>query len=182
VRFDESALQLVALMPDQQTLLCFDLIFGPDDHVFTVMAHFDNWIAILEGLNALPGYSRILSGHGEPTVHSAIGATIVYLRKAREVHAATGNPAEYASRLKAIFHNRQNPGWVDISASLLYEVVDAYVTAILGAPRILRQTPAKCSSRIQLVHAEEAAGSVHTRLGSQLVERARSWNWATEYL
>jgi len=124
----ESALQLVALMPDQQTLLGFDLIFGPDDHVFTVMAHFDNWIAILEGLNALPGYSRILSGHGEPTVHSAIGATIVYLRKAREVHAATGNPAEYASRLKAIFHNRQNAGWVDISASLLYEVVDAYVT------------------------------------------------------
>jgi hypothetical protein len=79
-------------------------------------------------LNALPGCSRILSGHGEPTVHSAINATIAYLQKAREAHAATIDPMDYASRMKAIFHNRQNPGWVDISASLLYEVVDAYVT------------------------------------------------------
>jgi hypothetical protein len=124
----ESALQLVALMPDQQTLLGFDLVFGPNDHVFTVTAHFGNWIAILEGLNARPGCSRILSGHGEPTVHSAINATIAYLQKAREAHAATSDPMDYASRMKATFHNRQNPGWVDISASLLYEVVDAYVT------------------------------------------------------
>ena len=124
----ESALQLVALMPDQQTLLGFDLVFGPNDHVFTVTANFENWIAILEGLLSLPGYSRILSGHGDPTDHLAIDATIAYLQKAKEVHDATSDPMEYASRMKAIFHNRQNPGWVDISASLLYEVVDAYVT------------------------------------------------------
>ena len=124
----ESALQLVALMPEQQTLLGFDLVFGPNDHVFTVTADFENWIAILEGLNALPGYSRILSGHGEPTDHSAINATIAYLHEAKEVHAATNDPLEYANRMKAIFRDRRNPGWVDISASLLYEVVAAYVT------------------------------------------------------
>jgi glyoxylase-like metal-dependent hydrolase (beta-lactamase superfamily II) len=124
----ESALQLVALMPEQQTMLGFDLVFGPNDHVFTVTAHFENWIAILEGLIALPGYNRILSGHGEPTVPFAINATIAYLRKAKEVHAATNDPLEYASRMKAIFHDRRNPGWVDISGSLLYEVVTAYVT------------------------------------------------------
>src|SRR5262245_20670012 len=124
----ESALQLVALMPEQQTMLGFDLVFGPNDHVFTVTAHFENWIAILEGVNALPGYSRIVSGHGEPTVHSAIDATIAYLQKAKVAHTATSDPMEYASKLKAIFRNRHNPAWVDISASLLYEVVDAYVT------------------------------------------------------
>ena len=124
----ESALQLVALMLDQQTLLGFDLVFGPNDHVFTVTAHFENWIAILDGLNALPGCSRIMSGHGEPTVHSAINATIAYLQKAKEAYSATSDTMEYASRMKAIFCNRQNPAWVDISASLLYEVVDAYVT------------------------------------------------------
>ena len=69
-----------------------------------------------------------MSGHGEPTVHSAINATIAYLQKAKEAYSATSDAMEYASRMKAIFCNRQNPAWVDISASLLYEVVDAYVT------------------------------------------------------
>jgi glyoxylase-like metal-dependent hydrolase (beta-lactamase superfamily II) len=122
----ESALQLVALMPDLQTLLAFDLIFAPNEHVFTVTSHFENWITVLEGLNRLSGYNRILSGHGEPTDRSAINATIAYLREGRHVHASTTDPAEYASRMKAIFHDRQHPEWIDLSASLLYSVVDAY--------------------------------------------------------
>jgi len=32
-------------MPEQQTLLGFDLVFAPDEHVFTVTAHFNNWNA-----------------------------------------------------------------------------------------------------------------------------------------
>jgi glyoxylase-like metal-dependent hydrolase (beta-lactamase superfamily II) len=60
----ESALQLVTIMPDQRTLLAFDLAFAPNEHVFTVTAHFDNWMQILDGLNALPTYDCILSGHG----------------------------------------------------------------------------------------------------------------------
>ena len=122
----ESALQLVALMPDLQTRLAFDLIFAADEHVFTVTSHFESWIAILQRLNRLTGYNRILSGHGEPTDHSAIDATIAYLRKGKEVHASTRDPAEYASRMKAIFPDRRHPEWIDLSASLLYSVVDAY--------------------------------------------------------
>jgi hypothetical protein len=30
----ESALQLVAIMPEQRSLLAFDLAFGPNEHVF----------------------------------------------------------------------------------------------------------------------------------------------------
>ena len=123
----ESAVQLVALMPDQQTLLGFDLIFAPDQHVFTVAPHFDNWIAILESLNALPGFPCILSGHGEPTDHSAIAATIAYLKKGREVYAATRDANAYASRMIAAFPERQHPNWIELSATLLYGVVDAYV-------------------------------------------------------
>ena len=123
----ESAVQLVALMPDQQTLLGFDLIFAPDQHVFTVAPHFENWIAILESLNALPGFPCILSGHGEPTDHSAIAATIAYLKKGREVYAATRDANAYASRMIAAFPERQHSNWIELSATLLYGVVDAYV-------------------------------------------------------
>ena len=55
-----------------------------------------------------------MSSHGEPTVHSAINATISYLQKAKEAFSATSDAKGYASRIKAIFCNRQNPAWVDI--------------------------------------------------------------------
>jgi len=122
----ESALQLVALLPDIQTLLAFDLVFAPDEHVFTVTNHFENWIAILEKLNRLSGYNCILSGHGEPTDRSAIDATIAYLRKGKEVHASTGNPSEYASRMKEQFRYLRHPEWIDLSATLLYSIMDVY--------------------------------------------------------
>lgn len=125
----ESALQLVALMPDVQTLLAFDLVFAPNEHVLTVTSHFDNWIAILEELNSLPGYDRVLSGHGNPTDHSAIDATIAYLRKGKEVYAATRDAAEYAGAMKEAFSDRRHPEWIDLSASLLYGVIDAYDVA-----------------------------------------------------
>jgi len=48
-----------SFMPEQQTLFGFDLVFAPDEHVFTVTAHFNNWNRILWS-NELPGYSRIL--------------------------------------------------------------------------------------------------------------------------
>jgi Metallo-beta-lactamase superfamily len=57
----EAATQLVTLIPDQRTLLGFDLIFAPNEHVFTVTPHFNNWIRILEELNAVSGYDHILS-------------------------------------------------------------------------------------------------------------------------
>ena len=122
----ESVLQLVALMPQQETLLAFDLAFAPTEHVFTVTPHFDNWIGILQTLNAMTGYSRVLSGHGEPTDRSALDATVAYLRKGKEIYATAGNPTEYASRMKAAFPDRRHPGWIDLSASLLYGVIDAY--------------------------------------------------------
>ncbi len=124
----ESAVQLVTLMPDQKTMLGFDLLFAPDQHVFTVAPHFDNWIGILDGLNALPGYDCVLSGHGEPTDRSAISATVDYLRKGEAVHAATRRPEAYASAMKAAFPDRRHPEWIELSAELLYGVVDAYVT------------------------------------------------------
>jgi glyoxylase-like metal-dependent hydrolase (beta-lactamase superfamily II) len=124
----ESALQLVALMPAQRTLLAFDLAFAPDEHVFTVTPYFDNWIDILRGLNALPTYDVVLSGHGEPTDRSAIDATMAYLRKGKEMYAGTRDPEAYASGMKMAFPGRRHPGWIDLSASLLYGVIDAYVT------------------------------------------------------
>lgn len=124
----ESALQLVAIMPEQRSLLAFDLAFGPNEHVFTVTPHFDNWMQILEGLSALPTYDHVFSGHGAPTGRLALDATIAYLQKGKATYAMSREPHEYASRMKAAFPQRQHPGWIDIAASLLYSVVDAYDT------------------------------------------------------
>jgi hypothetical protein len=122
----EAAIQLVALMPDQQTLLGFDLIFAPNEHVFTITPHFNNWIRILGELNAVSGYDRILSGHGEPTDRSAINATIAYLRKGKKMYDSTNDPEVYAAGMKMAFPDRRHPEWIDFSASLLYNVVFAY--------------------------------------------------------
>ncbi len=129
----ESALQLVALMPDQRTLLAFDLAFASDEHVFTVTPYFDNWIDILDALNALPTYDVVLSGHGEPTDRSAINATIAYLRTGKKTHAGTRDPQAYADAMKMAFPGRRHREWIDLSASLLYGVIDAYVTAPVDA-------------------------------------------------
>ena len=123
-----SALQLVTLLPAQRTLLAFDLAFAPDQHVFTVTPHFDNWIAIMRELGALPEYDLVLSGHGGPTDRLAIDATIRYLEKGKAVYAGSKDASEYARRMKRAFPDRNHPGWIDIAASLLYNVVDAYVT------------------------------------------------------
>jgi hypothetical protein len=72
----ESAVQLVAVMPDQGCLLAFDLLFAPTDHVFTVTPHFDNWIAILNALKSRGSFETVLSGHGRPTERTALDATL----------------------------------------------------------------------------------------------------------
>ena len=122
----EAAIQLVTLMPDQRTLLGFDLIFAPHEHVFTITPHFNNWIRILEELKAGSGYDRILSGHGEPSDRTAIDATIAYLRKGKEMYDSTEDPEVYAARMKTAFPDRRHPEWIDFSATLLYNVVFAY--------------------------------------------------------
>jgi hypothetical protein len=79
-------------------------------------------------LNAMNDYDRILSGHGEPTDQSAIDATIDYLLTSKVFYAGSKDASEYAARMKVAFPDRQHPGWIDPSATLLYNVIDAYVT------------------------------------------------------
>jgi glyoxylase-like metal-dependent hydrolase (beta-lactamase superfamily II) len=115
-------------MPDQRCLLAFDLAFAPDVHVFTVTSHFDNWMRTLEELKTASTFELILSGHGEPTGRSALDATIAYLRTGKEAYSSSKEPDVYASRMKAAFSQRQHANWIEISASLLYGVIDAYNT------------------------------------------------------
>ncbi len=120
LRDAESDLQLVVLMPEQSVMLAFDLVFAPTDHAFTVVPHFDHWISILEGLKTFQGYDKILIGHGAPTDFSACDATIAYLRKAKQVHAAAADGKAYAEGMKAAFPDRLHPGRVDFSGRVLY--------------------------------------------------------------
>src|SRR4029077_6748496 len=74
----ESDLQLAALLPKQKVLMAFDLVFSPNQHVFTGANHFDHWILVLESLKSLQGYDTIIIGHDMPVDRSAIDSTITY--------------------------------------------------------------------------------------------------------
>ena len=116
----ESDVQLMALLPEQQVMLAFDLVFASRDHAFTLAGHFDNWVTILETLKEMPGYDTIIIGHDTPTDPSAFDATIAYLKRAKEIYAASNDGQSYASALKAAFPDRAQPGWADFSGMALY--------------------------------------------------------------
>src|ERR1700694_466398 len=116
----EADLQLAALLPEQKVLMAFDLVFSPNEHAFTVVDHFDHWMIVLEQLKALQDYDTITIGHDTPVHRSAIDSTISYVKRAREIHAASTDAKTYSESLKAAFPDRQQAGWVDFSAKLLY--------------------------------------------------------------
>src|ERR1700736_195330 len=116
----ESELQLAALLPEQKVLMAFDLVFSPNEHAFTVVDHFDHWMIVLEQLKALQDYDTITIGHDTPVHRSAIDSTITYVRRAREIHAASADAKTYSESLKAAFPDRQLASMVDFSAKLLY--------------------------------------------------------------
>jgi hypothetical protein len=72
------------------------------------------------GTKALQGYDTITIGHDTPVHRSAIDSTIAYVKRAKEIHAASADAKTYSESLKAAFPNRRQAAWVDFSASLLY--------------------------------------------------------------
>jgi glyoxylase-like metal-dependent hydrolase (beta-lactamase superfamily II) len=116
----ESDLQLAALLPEQKVLMAFDLVFSPNEHAFTGANHFDHWMIVLESLKALQGYDRIIIGHDTPVDRSAIDSTMTYVKRAKEIHAASSDAKTYSENLKAAFPDLQQAGFVDLSASYLY--------------------------------------------------------------
>jgi glyoxylase-like metal-dependent hydrolase (beta-lactamase superfamily II) len=118
----EADLQLAALLPEQKVLMAFDLVFSPNEHVFTVVDHFDHWMIVLEQLKALQGYDTITIGHDTPVHRSAIDSTITYVKRAKEIHAVSADAKTYSESIKAAFPDRQLASIVDFSAGILYAV------------------------------------------------------------
>jgi glyoxylase-like metal-dependent hydrolase (beta-lactamase superfamily II) len=116
----ESDLQLAALLPEQKVLMAFDLVFSPNQHAFTGANHFDHWMIVLESLKALQGYDTIIIGHDTPVGRSAIDSTMTYVKRAKEIRAASADAKSYIEQLKAAFPDLQQAGFVDLSASYLY--------------------------------------------------------------
>jgi glyoxylase-like metal-dependent hydrolase (beta-lactamase superfamily II) len=116
----ESDLQLAVLLPEQKVLMAFDLVFSPNEHAFTGASHFDHWLIILESLKALQGYDRIIIGHDTPVDRFAIDSTMTYVKRAKEIHAASADAKTYSENLNAAFPNLQLARFVDLSASYLY--------------------------------------------------------------
>jgi len=116
----ESDVQLLALMPEQQILLAFDLLFAPRDHAFTVAPHFDHWISVLETHQGMEGYETILIGHDLLTDRAGFEATMAYLRIAKACYTQAPDGSSYAQALKAAFPDRLQPGWADFSGRVLF--------------------------------------------------------------
>jgi glyoxylase-like metal-dependent hydrolase (beta-lactamase superfamily II) len=116
----ESDLQLAALLPEQKVLMAFDLVFSLKQHAFTGANHFDHWLIVLESLKALQGYDRIIIGHDNPVDRSAIDSTMTYVKRAKEIYAASADAKTYSEKLKAAFPDLRQAGFVDLSASYLY--------------------------------------------------------------
>jgi glyoxylase-like metal-dependent hydrolase (beta-lactamase superfamily II) len=116
----ESDLQLAVLLPEQKVLMAFDLVFSPNQHAFTGANHFDHWLIVLEALKALQGYDRIIIGHDTPVDRFAIDSTMTYVKRAKEIHAASADAKTYSENLKAAFPNLQLARFVDLSATYLY--------------------------------------------------------------
>ena len=116
----ESDLQLAALLPEQRVLMAFDLVFSPNERAFTGANHFAHWMTVLESLKALHGYDTIIIGHDTPVDRSAIDSTMTYIKRAKEIHAASADAKSYIEKLKAAFPDLQQAGFVELSASYLY--------------------------------------------------------------
>ena len=116
----ELDLQFAALLPEQKVLMAFDLVFSPNQHVFTGANHFDHWMIVLESLKAFQGYDMIIIGHDTPVGRAAIDSTMTYVKRAKEIHAASADAKTYSESLKAAFPDRRQAAFVDLSASYLY--------------------------------------------------------------
>jgi glyoxylase-like metal-dependent hydrolase (beta-lactamase superfamily II) len=116
----ESDLQLAVLLPEQKVLMAFDLVFSPNQHAFTGGNHFDHWLIALESLKALQGYDKIIIGHDTPVDRFAIDSTLTYVKRAKEIFAASADAKAYSENLKAAFPNLQLARIIDLSASYLY--------------------------------------------------------------
>jgi hypothetical protein len=60
------------------------------------------------------------SGHDRPVDRSAIDSTMTYVKRAKEIHAASADAKTYSENLKAAFPDLQQAAFVDLSASYLY--------------------------------------------------------------
>ena len=75
---------------------------------------------VLESLKAFQGYDMIIIGHDTPVGRAAIDSTMTYVKRAKEIHAASADAKTYSESLKAAFPDLRQAAFVDLSASYLY--------------------------------------------------------------
>ncbi len=63
-------------------------------------------------------------GHGTPVGFDVVDGNIAYLRKAKEIHAASGDAESFAKALKGAYPGYYGGGWVDFSSLLLYGIIN----------------------------------------------------------
>ncbi len=124
VREAESLAQAVIRFPELETIAVFDLVFPNLYHLFTVAPYFEHWAQAIRGIRQEQGYKRLLVGHGETTDPSTIDGNVAYLEEAQRIHGDSQSNEEFATKLKERFPERQEPGWIDFSALLLYGIVN----------------------------------------------------------
>jgi len=84
-----------------------------------------NWIGLVRAWEAKSGeLDLVLLGHGDPLdrdgFREACRATVAYLSTVADVAADAQSAAEFAARMKSEFADREQHGWIDLSASQLF--------------------------------------------------------------
>lgn len=114
----EADLQAVFKLPDHGVVLTGDLVYAYGHYFLTT--NFDNWVAILQGLEGEAGYSLIVPGHGLPSMNEVYADGIGYLETSADAFAESKDAEDLRSRLLETYPDRPGAGIMDIYLPRLY--------------------------------------------------------------
>lgn len=134
----ESVGALITTLPEGRTAFLIDIVYRPTFPPVIVPLELppgrgpvplrqvlSDWIGLIRAWEArADDFDLVLVGHGDPLdgagFRAACRATVAYLLKASDVLADAPTAGDFAARMKSEFADREQHGWIDLSASQLF--------------------------------------------------------------
>lgn len=111
--------QIVILLPDSGVMFIGDLIYSEFHAVMSTS--WDNWLSILDELEATPGLSLIVPGHGTVGAPEALFADMNdYLTTAQGVWDQVDEPDAFVAGMVEAYPDRPGTGLLDFGAGRLF--------------------------------------------------------------
>ncbi len=87
--------------------------------ILTSPAHIDAFLAMVEEYRDA-GYDMVVTSHGGPEGQDAVAEKAAYLKKAKELAAASGSAEAFRSAMKEAFPGYSGENYLDMSAGALF--------------------------------------------------------------